>query len=92
MVPLEESGERHLFAATNGRFPPKADGKAMKGDIAVGSDGVKGSGCYWLNWDGEVFPTNKKFEKTRAEGTVEKVVQHTEEVFRQVCEEGKTYP
>jgi hypothetical protein len=92
MVPLEESGERHLFAATNGRFAPKADGQAVEGDVAVGSDGIKGSGCYWLNWDGEVFPTNKKFETTRAEGAVDKVVQHTEEVFGQVCEEGKTYP
>lgn len=92
MVPIQESGERHLFAATSGRFPPKAEGEGMEGDVAIGSDGTKGSGCYWVSWDGEVFPANKKLEKTRGEGAVEKVVQHTEEVFKCVCEEGKTYP
>jgi len=92
MVPIQESGERHLFAATSGRFDPKADGKGMEGDVAVRSDGTKGSGCYWVSWDGEVFPANKKLEKTRGDGAVEKVVQHTEEVFKWVCEEGKTYP
>ncbi len=92
MVPIQESGERHLFAATSGRFPPKAEGEGMEGDVVVGSDGTKGSGCYWVSWDGEVFPANKKLEKTRGAGAVEKVVQHTEEVFKCVCEEGKTYP
>ncbi|KAJ9247239.1 hypothetical protein DTO207G8_8211 [Paecilomyces variotii] len=92
MVPLEESGERHLFAATSGRYPPKAEAEHMEGDIAVGSDGTKGSGCYWVSWDGEVFPPNKKLERTREQGAAEKVVQHTEEVFKKVCEEGKTYP
>ncbi|GAB7349561.1 hypothetical protein MBLNU459_g0256t1 [Dothideomycetes sp. NU459] len=91
MVPVEESGERHLFAATSGRFPPKAESKVEE-DVAIGSDGVKGSGCYWASWDGEVFPANKKLDMTRDEGAVEKVVQHTEDVFRRVCEEGKTYP
>ncbi|PGH15520.1 hypothetical protein AJ80_05537 [Polytolypa hystricis UAMH7299] len=92
MVPIQESGERHLFAATSGRYPPKAEGEGMEGDVAVGSDGTKGSGSYWVSWDGEVFPENKKLGKTREEGAVEKVVQHTDEVFKQVCEEGKTYP
>ncbi|EFW19245.1 conserved hypothetical protein [Coccidioides posadasii str. Silveira] len=92
MVPIDESGERHLFAATSERFPPKAEGEGMEGDVAVGSDSTKGSGCYWVSWDGEVFPANKKLGKTREEGAVEKVLQHTEEVFKRVCEEGKTYP
>ncbi|KAI9371150.1 hypothetical protein BJX61DRAFT_548480 [Aspergillus egyptiacus] len=91
LVPLEESGERHLFAATSPRFPAKAH-ERKEGDVAVGSDGTRGSGCYWLNWNSEVFPQNKKLDRTRGEGAVDKVVQHTEEVFRQVCEEGKTYP
>ncbi|PWY68619.1 hypothetical protein BO70DRAFT_344715 [Aspergillus heteromorphus CBS 117.55] len=92
MVPIEESGERHLFAATSDRFPPKAQEEQTQEDIAVGSDGTKGSGCYLVSWDGEVFPANKKLEKTRAENAVQKVVQHTEEVYKQVFEEGKTYP
>ncbi|GES63341.1 hypothetical protein ATEIFO6365_0007002800 [Aspergillus terreus] len=92
MVPIEESGERHLFAATSGRYPPKAEGQGMEGDVAVGSDGTKGSGCYWVSWDGETFPPNKKLEKTRGLDAAKEVVLHTEEVFKQVCEEGKTYP
>ncbi|KAL4893925.1 hypothetical protein BDV59DRAFT_176448 [Aspergillus ambiguus] len=91
MVPLKESGERHLFAATNPRYPSKADGDGLEGDVAVGSNGTKGSGCYWVSWDGEVFPPNNKLEKTKGQGAAEKVVQHTEEVFKQVCEEGKIY-
>lgn len=100
MVPIQESGERHLFAATSPRFPSKAaaEGEVMgmgsggDGDVAVGSDGKEGSGCYWANWDGEVFSPNKKMERTRGDGAVEKVTRHTEEVFKQICEEGKTYP
>lgn len=92
MVPIEESGERHLYAATSGRYPSQAEGKGMQGDVAVGSDGTKGSGGYWLNWNGGVFPENRKLDKIRSEDAGEKVVQHTDEVFRQVCEEGKSYP
>jgi hypothetical protein len=92
MVPIQESGERHLFAATSERFPPKAEGEEMEGDVAVGSEGTKGSGCYLVGWDGEVFPANRKLDNTREEGAVKKVVQHTDEVFKWVCEEGKIYP
>lgn len=46
LVPIQESGERHLFAATSGRFPPEVDGEGKEGDVAIGSDGNKGSGCY----------------------------------------------
>lgn len=94
MVPIEESGERHLFAATTSRFPSKLDGEKMRAsdDVAIGSDGIRGSGCYWSSWDGEVFPQNKDLDKTRETGAVEKVLQHTDEVFKRVCEEGKTYP
>lgn len=97
MVPVEECGERHLFLGTSGRFPPlvqrgRVEEGGLDGDVAVGSDGVKGGGCYWVNWDGEVFGPNGKLERTRDEGAVERVVKHTEEVFRRVCEEGLMYP
>ncbi|KAL2862241.1 uncharacterized protein BJX67DRAFT_310802 [Aspergillus lucknowensis] len=94
MVPIEESGERHLFAATSGRFPSKAEGEGIQKnvDVAIGSDGTKGNGSYWVSWDGEVFSPNRKLERVRAEGAVDKVAQHTEEVFRTMCEEGRTYP
>lgn len=92
LVPLDESGERHLFAATSSRYPPKAGNPRNDNDIALGSDGAKGSGCYWASWDGEVFPENAKLQRTREEGAVEKVTKHTHEVFQRVCEEGRTYP
>lgn len=91
LVPLEESGERHLFAATSARFPPRARGEEMGESVVVGSQGTKGGGCYWLNWDGEALPANKKIDRLRKVDAVEKVVMHTDEVFTQVCEEGKVY-
>lgn len=96
MVPLEETGERHLFAATSGKFPGAAKGIQQEGtggdqeDVAPGSDGRPGSGCYWVNWDGEVFPEHASIKQKRTEGAVERVVEHTEEVFRRVCE--NSYP
>ncbi|KAF2789576.1 hypothetical protein K505DRAFT_352489 [Melanomma pulvis-pyrius CBS 109.77] len=36
MAPIQERGERHLFAATSERFPPKAEGEFMEGDVAAG--------------------------------------------------------
>jgi hypothetical protein len=64
----------------------------MERDVAIGSDGTRGSGFYWANWDGEVLSPNKKSENIRAEGAVGNAVQHSDEVFRRACEEGKTYP
>ncbi|KAM0325836.1 hypothetical protein ACHAQA_007138 [Verticillium albo-atrum] len=91
-VPLEESGERHLYAATHPSFVPSAKAAEAGDSSAVGSDRTKGSGSYWVNWDDEVFAVNKKLENVRSTGAVEKVTQHTEEVFKRICEEGKTYP
>ncbi|KAJ5171986.1 hypothetical protein N7492_004579 [Penicillium capsulatum] len=92
IVPIEESGERHLYAATSERFPSRIEGMNEGRDIAVGSDGTRGSGSYWLNWNGEAFPRNSKLDKVREECAGDRVVHHTEEVFQRVCEEGKIYP
>ncbi|KAF2205126.1 hypothetical protein GQ43DRAFT_437355 [Delitschia confertaspora ATCC 74209] len=89
MVDLGESGERHLYASTAKVF---AAMKETADYAAVGSDGTKGSGSYWLNWDDDVLPFSKKLAKLREEGAGEKIVQHTEEVFKKVCEEKQTYP
>ncbi|KAH7355478.1 hypothetical protein BKA66DRAFT_430165 [Pyrenochaeta sp. MPI-SDFR-AT-0127] len=56
-VPIEECGERHVFFATSGRYPPR-EGKAIGvpqigGAIARGSDGNSHSGVYSVGWDGE---------------------------------------
>jgi hypothetical protein len=57
-IPIEESGERHLFLATSGRYKPR-EGKATgvpltnERDHMTGSDGVVGSGVYSVDWSGE---------------------------------------
>ncbi|KAF1947324.1 NAD(P)-binding protein [Clathrospora elynae] len=84
-VPQEESGERHLFAATAPRYAPKADGETTE---VVGSDGIKGSGSYLLNWNGDILTDTKNAQKLREEGGEERVWEHTEEVLRKTSEGG----
>ena len=56
-VPLEESGERHVFFATSRKYKPLdggASGVSFGGlETAEGSNSVIGSGVYSMNWDGE---------------------------------------
>ena len=57
-VPLEESGERHLYIATNGRYPSRDGSNAIpatqkEGGPMKGSDGTNGSGAYLVGKDGE---------------------------------------
>lgn len=89
-VPQQESGERHLFAATAPRFAPRAVAASVS-DAAVGGDLVKGSGSYFVSWDGEVLPDKPQGKAMRDEGKEEVVWQHTEEVFKKICEEGGKY-
>lgn len=98
MVPQKESGERHLFAATAPRYAArnvgaKAGGGGSGGgvEVAVGSDGVKGSGSYLLNWDGEVLADRPTARKMREEGKEKAIWRHTEEVFGKICDEGGKY-
>lgn len=58
-VPNEESGDRHVFAATSAMYPGKKDAEATAGipfakggAIAKGSDGKPGSGVYTVDEDG----------------------------------------
>ncbi|KAH7402750.1 hypothetical protein BKA66DRAFT_404171 [Pyrenochaeta sp. MPI-SDFR-AT-0127] len=89
-VPQVESGERHLFAATAERYPPKAFGGSVE-RAAVGSDGVKGSGSYLLNWNGDILADTKNAKKMRDDGKEAVIWDHTEEVFKKICEEGGKY-
>lgn len=85
-----ESGERHLFAATSPTFTPKASSASVE-EAAIGSNGVKGSGSYLLNWNNDVLADKAAAKKMRDEGGEKKVFDHTEEVFRKVCEESGKY-
>ncbi|MCJ1247102.1 hypothetical protein MMC30_004313 [Trapelia coarctata] len=78
-VPLQESGERHLYAATSEVYKPSGT-KGGEGDVL-------GKGAYLLNWGGE--RTEKKIlGEYRAQGVEEKVWEHTSEVFEKICGEG----
>ena len=94
-VPLEEVGERHLFFATSARFPAKEGGcdgvKAGEGEeVAVGIDGVRGSGMYSVGKDCESASTEVRelLARLRDKGLVDEVWQHTEEEFNRIAEIG----
>jgi NAD(P)-dependent dehydrogenase (short-subunit alcohol dehydrogenase family) len=83
-----ESGERNLFASTSSVFASKTSSAGVQ-DAATGSDTVKGSGSYLLNWNGDVLADTAKAKKLRDEGGEKKVMDHTEDVFKKVSEGGK---
>ena len=90
-TPREEIGERILFLATS-RFPARqvieggVNAKDGEGDagIAMGTDGIRGSGAYAVNWDGETISTEKAYKTVREEGLAEKVWEHTMTAFREI--------
>lgn len=74
----EETGERHLFFATDPRYAPRQneDGTVQaEGVPAMGIDGQSGSGVYSVNDKGnDVSPkTIKLLKDMRADGTAAKV-------------------
>jgi NAD(P)-dependent dehydrogenase (short-subunit alcohol dehydrogenase family) len=85
-----ESGERHLFAATSPTFSPKSGSESGK-EAAMGGDGVRGSGSYLLYWNNDVLEDKAAAKKMREEGREKEVLEHTEEVFRKICDEGGKY-
>ncbi|KIW08291.1 uncharacterized protein PV09_01209 [Verruconis gallopava] len=51
----QESNERHIFSANNGRYPQRENGSFAGTGLsaAKGSDGAVGSGCYAVDEHGE---------------------------------------
>jgi hypothetical protein len=85
-VPLEESGERHLYAARSDAYPPVGRQGPVGVYTATGADGVTGSRAYLLHWDGST--PNKKVKLLREyqlSGVEDQVWEHTLEVFDKVC-------
>ncbi|KAL5087933.1 hypothetical protein Trisim1_007339 [Trichoderma cf. simile WF8] len=88
-VGLHETGERHLFMATSNRYPPselpndsRCGAPTEKNGVAEGSDGVRGSGAYLLNWDGQIQKQNRDLlEEYRRTGMAERIWKHTMAVF-----------
>ena len=96
-VPIEESGERHLYLATSARYPPASDsgsgvplGDGV--DIACGTTGEVGSGVYSVGWDGaSASPTVQKLSAGyRDNGIVEKIRRHTESEFEGITGQDKS--
>jgi NAD(P)-dependent dehydrogenase (short-subunit alcohol dehydrogenase family) len=90
LVPRVESGERHLFEATAPRYAPRAKADEVE-DVVMGADDVKGSGFYQLSWNGAVAGPSKKEAEMKADGVEKKIWDHTEEVFRKICDEDGKY-
>ena len=90
-TPGKESGERVLFTATE-RFPAKLDtnDQSETKEVAVGTDGIKGSGAYAVGSDGEIMKLGKIYASLRSEGAREKIWEHTLNVFKEV-EAGKKF-
>lgn len=90
-VSVEESGERHLYAATSPRFAPGAQasgtGVSRTDDVAQGSDGHLGSGFYRLAADGETFAPSRVMQQYREDGTREMVWKHTLDLFAGIRDE-----
>ncbi|KAL1849266.1 hypothetical protein Plec18167_008112 [Paecilomyces lecythidis] len=99
-IPIEESGERHLFFATSSRYEPSGAVNGQKSSgvpliegitVAEGTDGEPGSGVYSVNWDGETCgpKVTALLTKMRNEGCVEQVWKHTEGEFKRIVGDEK---
>ena len=92
-VPPDECGARIVLLSTP-RYPPRQTGTTGNVEaattiedgveIAMGSDGVRGSGAYALNWNGEPKEIKKAYEKFRRDEMTEKVWLHTMRAFEEI--------
>ncbi|KAI1736421.1 NAD(P)-binding protein [Xylaria scruposa] len=91
-VPIEESGQRHLYLATSARYPPAnaADAAGVPlGDgveAMVGTTGMAGSGVYSVGVDCEAASPAvlEILRNMRERGLVHEVHLHTEGEFRRI--------
>jgi len=82
-IPFNESGERHLYAATSPLFPPQKY-KDSTLDAAEGSEGYKGSGSYRINQHGSAYSSSKIMQIYREDGTRKMIWKHTLDIFAKV--------
>ena len=94
-VPIEESGERHLYLMTSARYPPLNSGTSRDFEVPLsdgvevsrGSNGQVGSGVYSVGWDGESLSlaAQNMLAGYREQGMVEEIWQHTESEFQRIA-------
>lgn len=90
----DETGQRQLFLATSGIYPPAkpaddaplASGVSLLKGLSVskGSNGKFGSGAYLVNWDGDITGKEKVLSDYRDQGVAKNVWEHTMRVFQKV--------
>ncbi|KAF3393903.1 Oxidoreductase andH [Penicillium rolfsii] len=94
-ISLEETGERIYFLATSPRFPSKKQYGASSGqgitspggtEVAVGSDGVVGSGAYTVDecCESGGQDVQKVFNGLRQQGTHKKIWEHLQSEYLRV--------
>ena len=87
-VGIEESGERHLYAATSAAYPPKGGGKRgveiEDGEVKKGSAGEIGSGAYLVGSDGDVRANEKMLKELRGKDAGAQGWEHTIKTFEEV--------
>ena len=87
-IPIQESGERHLYAATSAAYPPKAgEGGAVEvgdGEVKKGSAGEIGTGAYFIGSDGERKANDKVLKELRGKDAGAKVWAHTIKMFENI--------
>jgi NAD(P)-dependent dehydrogenase (short-subunit alcohol dehydrogenase family) len=85
---MEESGERILFAGTNGRYRRLAteeERERAKGtQIQVGSNGEIGSGVYLVQGNSDVMKGGKALTEMREKGAAAKVYEYTLAEFERI--------
>lgn len=95
-VPIDESGERHLYFATSARYPPAIaateNGSGVQlgdgVDVAQGTNGQIGSGVYSIGWDGESASpaVQELLVGLRSKGMVEEIWQHAQSELKRITE------
>ena len=87
-IPIEESGERHLYAATSAAYPPKAgeegDVEVGGGEVKKGSAGEIGTGAYFIGSDGELRANEKVLKGLRGKDAGARIWAHTMKLFENI--------
>lgn len=82
VISTEESGQRHLFAATSEVYSPR---EAINDLSRLGSDGERGSGGYLLDWNGDHTGNQALLNDYRKNDVGDLVWKHTSDTFEHIC-------
>jgi hypothetical protein len=96
LVPIEESGERHLYLATSAKFPCLGSQSAAVSledgvSVALDTKGEIGGGLYSVGWDCESAAPVDFLAGLREKGVVEGIWQHMECEFQRISGQGGAF-